>query len=285
MGRLSVLFVLVVLLCAQPDDPRASPLPPWVRVEANIAYDNYPETVVDILRPGRSGLAKRPGAIVIHGDDWIGGSKESMVQEHCLRYLKEGFVVVNVEYRLAKSSPAPAAVTDVLEAAALFRRNADQFDVDPNRIVVTGTGAGGHLALMVGMTPASAELGPETKVAAVVSFYGATDVADLLSGPNKRDNAVTWLPEQDDRLELARRLSPLTYARKDLPPVLTIHGDADEVVPYDHSVRLTQALKKAKATAELITVKGGKHGRFGEKKLDKIYRDIFKFLRKRRVIR
>ena len=99
------------------------------------------------------------------------------------------------------------------DAAEWFEKNAKKYNVDTKRIVVTGGSAGGHLSLMVGMTPKSANLGPPAKVAAVVNFYGITNVGDQLGGPNMRDYAVTWVPEQSGRLELARRVSPMTYVR------------------------------------------------------------------------
>src|SRR5260370_41710584 len=101
--------------------------------------------------------------------------------------------------RLANVALAPAAVTDVLKAAQWFHKNAKKYHVDPKRIVVTGDSAGGHLALMVAMTPRSARLGPPTHVAAVVNFFGITDVADQLEGPSIQKYAVTWVPEQRDR--------------------------------------------------------------------------------------
>ncbi len=276
-------FAAVVL--GQPTSG-AIEVPEWVRVEANITYSDFPPaTVLDILQPGRATLGRRPGVIVIHGGGWVGGAKEGMVQNHCLPYLEKGFVVCNVDYRLAKIAPAPAAVSDVLKAAKWFRDNAARYRVDPKRIVVTGTSAGGHLALMVGLTPGSANLGSEVDVAAVVNWYGITDVADQLSGPGRRDYAVQWIPDQEGRLELARRVSPLTYVRKKAPPVLTIHGDADQVVPYEHGGRLTKALREAGADAELISVEGGGHGRFEAERMKKLYAEIFRFLKKRKVIR
>jgi dipeptidyl aminopeptidase/acylaminoacyl peptidase len=131
---------------------------------------------------------------------------------------------------------------------------------------------------MVGMTPKSARLGSTPRVAAVVNFYGITDVGDQLGGPNMRQYAVTWLPEQPSRMELARRLSPMTYVRKDLPPILTLHGDADQTVPYEHGVKLTKALQEIGVKAELITVPGGKHG-FPKETLDDLYPKIFAFLK------
>ena len=73
---------------------------------------------------------------------------------------------------------------------------------------------------------------------------------------------MQWLGSRPDRNDVARRLSPLTYVRRDLPPILTIHGDADPTVPYTHATRLQAALAQAGATSELVTIPGGKHGGF-----------------------
>ena len=280
MRRLALLFlVLAGLVRAQKPAP---PLPDTVRVEANIPYDQYKETVLDIIQPKAPSKAKRPGLLCIHGGGWTGGAKEQFAP-WCLPYVEQGFVAANIEYRLAKAARAPAAVTDVLKAAQWFRKNAKRYNVDAKRIVVTGGSAGGHLALMVGMTPKSAKLGPPAKVAAVVNFYGITDVADQLEGPNLRKYAVTWVPEQAGRMELARRVSPMTYVRKDLPPILTIHGDADQSVPYEHGVKLTKALRDAGADAQLISVPQGKHG-FPNDKMQQLYPQIFQFLKARQIM-
>ena len=226
------------------------------QIEANIRYDKYPATVLDILQPSAPALASRPGMIIIHGGGWIEGDKENTVDRICLPFIRHGFVVANVEYRLAKAAPAPAAVSDVLRAAQWFHDHAAKYNVDPNRILVAGDSAGGHLALMVGMTPAAANLGPSVKIAGVIDFFGIADVADQLAGPNARKYAAQWIPEQPNRLELARQMSPMTYARKGLPPILALHGDADPLVPYQQTVNLIRAIKSAGGDAELITVAG-----------------------------
>lgn len=283
--RLSILLLLLAPLGGYSQDRQTPPaLPDWVSIESNIPYDSYKETVLDILQPKEPARGKRPGVLVIHGGGWVGGTKEGIVQSFCLPYLEKGFVVANVEYRLAKAALAPAAVTDVLKAAAWFRKNAGKYNVDPKRIAVTGNSAGGHLSLMVGMTPKSARLGPAAKVAAVVNFFGITDVADQLGGPNMREYAVTWLPEQPGRLELARRVSPMNYVRKDVPPILSIHGDADQTVPYEHGVSLTKALREAGASAELISVPQGKHG-FPKEKMAELYPRIFEFLARHGILK
>ena len=180
------LSLLPTLLLAQ------NQVPDWVSVESNISYSTHKETVLDILQSKRAETsAKRVGVIVIHGGGWVGGKKENVFDRLCLPYLEKGFVVANVEYRLAGSALAPAAVQDVLAAAEWFRSNASKYGVDKNRIIVTGDSAGGHLALMVGLTPKQAKLGPTGKVAAEINFYGINDVQDQQDGEHMRKYDVT----------------------------------------------------------------------------------------------
>lgn len=252
------------------------------QTEMGIAYDKYPETRMDVHVPPGNGA--KPAMIVIHGGGWTGGTKESMKVNWVDRYLEKGFVVCNVEYRLAKAATAPAAVEDVLKAANYFFDNAKKWNVDTKRVAVTGGSAGGHLALMVGMTPKSAKLGKPVRIRAVVNFYGITDVDDQLHGANMRKYAVTWVPEGPDRTALARRVSPMTYVRRGVPPVITIHGDEDPTVPYEHGVKLTKALNDIGAKAELISVPKGKHG-FPKEVSDSLYPKVFDFLKTTGVVR
>jgi acetyl esterase/lipase len=259
-------------------------IPESVSVQRGISYDQYPQTVLDIYQPKALPNGKRPGVLVIHGGGWRGGSKDAVVEKLVLPWVAQGFVVANVEYRLAGVAPAPAAVNDVLKAADWFRKNGNRWNVDTRRIVATGDSAGGHLALMAGMTPKKAHLGPTHKIAAVINFYGITDVEDQLQGENMREYAVAWIPEQEGRFELARRLSPMTYIRKDVPPILTIHGNADETVPYEHGVSLTKAVRDVKGDAEMINVPNGGHG-FPMEKMNELYVQIFQFLKKRKIMK
>lgn len=273
--RYLALLLLATLALAAQIAAAPTRLPSGVTVEQNVPYDTYPQTVMDIYKP--SGPGPHPAMIVIHGGGWVNGNKASMVDMWVARYLEKGFVVANVEYRLAAIATAPAAVEDALKAANFFIDNAKKYGADPKRIAVTGGSAGGHLALMVGMTPKSAKLGKPVKVRAVINFYGITDVEDQLHGPHMRKYAVTWVPDGPERSALARRTSPMTYVRKDVPPVLTLHGDADATVPYQHGVQLTRALNDIGAEAELIPVPKGGHG-FPRDVQDRLYPQIFEFL-------
>ena len=256
-----------------------------IRTTAGVTFltaSNW-EAKLDVYRPATPG--PHPTLLHIHGGGWTGGSRESVVLR-ALPYLQMGFAVVNVSYRLARVAPAPAAVEDCLCALKWIAQNAKEYEFDLTRIAVAGYSAGGHLALTTGMVPASAGLdrqcpgAPLPKVAAIVNWYGITDVNDVLDGVNRRVYAVTWLGSLEARDALARRLSPLTYVRAGLPPVITIHGDADPTVPYAQAVRLRDALTKAGVTHELVTVPQGGHGNFVAPQRDRAWTAIRAFLDK-----
>jgi acetyl esterase/lipase len=237
------------------------------RVVNNVTYLTASgwEAKADIYTPQSPG--PHPAVLHIHGGGWVGGSRESVILR-AMPYLEMGLAVVNISYRLGQVAPAPAAVEDCLCALRWLIRNAKQYGIDVTRIVVSGYSAGGHLALTTGMIPISAGLDrqcpgtEELKVAAIVNWYGITDVADLLDGTNQRTYAVQWLGSRPDRVEVAKRVSPMAYIRKGLPPIMTIHGDADPTVPYAHATKLHAALQQAGAVSELVTIPNGRHGGF-----------------------
>lgn len=254
------------------------------QVNANITYltaNNY-EAKLDVYQR-RNVTAPQPTLIFIHGGGWVGGSKEGSLMS-LMPWFEMGWNVVNVEYRLGRVSLAPAAVEDCLCALRWIGANASKYAIDVNRLVVTGESAGGHLALTTGMIPESAGLDrecpgvPLPKIAAIVNWYGITDVADLLDGPNRKSYAVAWLGSMPNREEIARRVSPLSFVRPGLPPILTIHGDTDPTVPYQHALRLRDALNQAKVQNQLLTIPGGKHGGFTPEERVRIFAKIQEFV-------
>jgi acetyl esterase/lipase len=280
----------------QPGDPVSWTLDVMqsTSVIPNITYSvasNY-ECKLDVYaRRGQPG--PYPTVVVIHGGGWVAGTKEGEIM-NLLPYLEMGFAVVNVEYRLARVALAPAAVEDCRLALRWVFRNAKTYGFDPERIVVTGGSAGGHLALMTGMLDTTAgfdypkewdQTNPPMKVAAIVNWFGITDVKEILSGPDKQNYAASWIGSQPDPGKLAERVSPLTYVRAGLPPILTIHGDNDQLVPYSQAVRLDKALEKAGVQRKLITIPGGHHGGFTRDQMNMIYASIRDFLKQAGVIR
>jgi acetyl esterase/lipase len=261
----------------------------------NITYgvaDNY-ELKLDVYRPT---TAKTPTPVVmlIHGGGWIRHDKEGEAMS-LLPYLQMGWAAVNVEYRVAGVSLAPAAVEDCRCALHWIGRNAAKYNFDIGKVVVTGASAGGHLALTTAMIPSSAGFdnrcvsqddskwsGPwpdiTPNVAAVINWVGVTDVNDLLDGSNIRSWAVSWLGSQADRKELAKRVSPINYVRAGLPPILTIHGNGDPIAPYAQAVHFHEALTKAGVRNQLLTISSNTHGDFTDEQTLNAYSVIREFL-------
>jgi acetyl esterase/lipase len=235
------------------------------------------ELKLDVFLPDDRSGPPQPVVLRFHGGGWVAGSRESAALA-VLPWMQMGFTVVHVSYRLGNVALAPAAVEDTLCALQWVGRNAKKYNFDLDKVVTTGNSAGGHLALATAMIPLDSPLtnqcaaneptwsgpykNPAPKVAAVVNWFGITDVADLLQGPNVRSYAVAWFGSMPGREALARSVSPLSYVRPGGPPVFTIHGDADPLVPYAHGVRLKTALDKAGVKNALYTIKGGSHGGF-----------------------
>jgi acetyl esterase/lipase len=252
------------------------------QVTPNVTYltANGVELKLDIYRP--RGTAPRPTALLFHGGGYRAESTKEAFALNVIPWLQMGWNAINVEYRSSGHSLAPGAVEDARCALKWVSRNAKEYNVDPNRIVITGQSAGGHLALVAGMIPESAGLdyrcnATNLKVAAIVSWYGVWDYTTLVDDP-ARDYARTWVAPNPNRMEVAKLISPLTYMRPGLPPVFAIHGDADPIVPYEQAVRGTAALKGAGVPYEFFTVPGGRHGNFPREHVMKAWQGIAAFL-------
>lgn len=242
--------------------------------------------------------AKSPTPVVmfVHGGGWVRGDKARVVP-WLLPYLEMGWAAVNVNYRLASVAPAPAAVDDCRCALHWIGRNAKKYLFDTSKVVVSGVSAGGHLALMTGMVPSSAGFDdacvaqddpkwagpwpdPTPKVAAIVNWVGISDLGDLVRGPNVRSWAISWLAGQPGRDDLVRRVSPIDYVRAGVPPVVTVHGDADPIAPFSQAVRLHEALTKARVPNRLVSISSPTHGEFTDDQFVGAYAAIRDFLAK-----
>ena len=267
----------------------------------NVTYSiaNNTELKLDLYLP-RNRAEPKPTLILFHGGGWVDGQKERNVFQ-LLPYLSMGWIVINVEYRMARNSPAPAAVEDCRCALRWVTYHAKDYGIDSSKIVLTGGSAGGHLALITGMLPAGNVFDrqcqtdssvrwnqgtePLLKVAAIVNWYGITDVAELVDGPNAKHYAMEWFGSMRNREELARQVSPVNYVRAGLPPIITIHGELDDVAPYSQAVRMHAALDKAGVPNRLVTIRGRKHDGFNRQELAQGYEAVREFLRKNNVLK
>ncbi|MBC7846030.1 MAG: alpha/beta hydrolase [Flavobacterium sp.] len=225
-----------------------------------------------------------PVIINIHGGAWRAGTKES--QGGFNTFFKAGFAVANMEYRLSGQAKAPAAVEDTRCMLIYLIKNAKELNIDPNKIVIMGGSAGGHLALMGGLLANDNRFdtncpGVENvKVAAIIDKYGITDVSDWTFGPeSKSSSPKLWLGDNVKNEAFIKSVSPIYYVNKNSPPIFIVHGDSDPTVPYQQSVDLYKKLQKLGVKSEFITVPGGLHGKFDKEKNNEINKSIIEFLK------
>ena len=291
IGRLAaVLFAVSVSATVQAQLSAAASWAAEVESRYNFAPDltyvteNNTELKLDVYSR-RDVQTPQPTLIFMHGGFWVAGSKDSQTL-NILPWLEKGWNVVVVGYRLGGVAPAPAAVVDTFCALRWAGTNAAMYNIDANKIVASGQSAGGHLALTLGMMSEqgydkNCPPGTTPKVAAVINWFGVTDVADVIAGPNKNATPLRWFGNmaEADAVALAKQLSPMSHVRNDLPPILTIQGDADMVVPYAHGIALDTALDNTNVNHEHLTIPGGGHGRFTAAERATIYTTINAFLK------
>jgi acetyl esterase/lipase len=253
--------------------PISSP-PAGYTVEGNYPYG--PETAqrIDLLYPtggGPKATQVLPVVVMYHGGAWIHsytnnyGSGKDHMSTFFDRFLAHGFIVCNAEYRVndgtVDGASAPAAVQDALLAAKWCWDYMDYFHGDRTKYVVTGASAGGHLALMVGMTTPAAALGPTSPtdytIAGIVDGYGPADIEAEINGV-----AAGWLPTTlPNRLAIAKEVNPMTYVRADIPPLIVVQGSLDTTAPLADSLNLVAKLEAAGDTdVTMHEVAGAGHG-------------------------
>ena len=249
-----------------------------------------------------------PTFVFFHGGGWNIGSRES-VSLHLLPWMERGWATVNVEYRLVRDARAPGAVWDARHAVRWVFDHAADHGLDAARVVLGGFSSGGHLALMAALggplppevgrnlgdaAPAKRPVdpragipptdGPPPRAAAVVSWFGISDVATLVQGERPRAFARHWLGSRPDLLELAHTLSPVERIGPGTPPIVSVHGDRDPVVPFSQSERLHQALDRAGVPNRLHVVRGGGHGDWGADTWGRAYDAVFGFVEGQRAV-
>ena len=252
---------------------------------------------VDVARPA-SGIGPFPVILCIHGGGWQLGNK-SIYGEIIRAFARRGYVAASLDYRLTPRFRWPAQIQDVKCAIRYLRAHASEYRIDPNRFAVLGDSAGGHLALMAGLTDARDGLeGPScgdpnisSRVQAVVDFFGPTDLTSMRVPPEGErlviqayggdSNHVLFdLTGSMDRSgPIFRKISPVNYVDPADCPVLIFHGTADPLVPLEQSQLLDRALEKAGVPHRLEIVDGGGHGWTGTK-LEQSLRLAMEFLDK-----
>ncbi|MBS1564575.1 MAG: alpha/beta hydrolase [Bacteroidetes bacterium] len=286
------LALSTVLAKAQDGDSTVKTVqyPAGFTAQLNLVYTkvNDWEGKMDVYLPP-AGSKPSPIVINIHGGGWNHGTKES--QTGFNTFFKNGCGVANIEYRLTPQAKAPAAVEDTRCALIYVINHAKEWNIDPNRIIIMGGSAGGHLALMGGLLAndhrfdTNCKSAADVKVAAIIDKYGITDVWDWAYGPDITSRSATnWLGTRAKDEAFAKSLSPIYYVTKNSPPTFIVHGDADPTVPYQQSVALHKKFEEAGVLTEFITVPGGKHGGFPKENASEVNKAIIAFLKKAGVL-
>ena len=240
----------------------------------DIEYARYGERAlrIQLLQPRAKGPF--PLLVYIQGSAWRPQNLYSALPQ-LADFAHRGFVVASVEYRHTLEAIFPAQIQDVKAAIRFLKANAARYKIDRARVAAWGDSSGGHMAVMTGVSEGVTEFGTpdyaneSSAVQAVVDFYGPSDLLQMSKAPSIMDHDDPDSPEsslvggplQENR-EKAARANPITYisSEKVLPPFLIMHGDLDALVPFNQSVLLYEALRKAGQNATFYKVKGGGHG-------------------------
>ncbi|MDE3057490.1 MAG: alpha/beta hydrolase [Bacteroidota bacterium] len=200
-----------------------------------------------------------PCVVVIHGGMWDGGSSGELSPLN--GYLADnGYAVAAINYRLAPRWKYPAPVEDVRAAITFLQNHADSLGIAPNKFVLLGRGSGGQIALMAAYTL------NESAVRGVISFYAPADLEyagahpeNSLSPDLEKDIAQYVGGSYAVSPDLYRNASPLEAVSSLCIPTLIIHGEQDEIVPYEHSVRLDRKLSEAQVKHQLVALPWATH--------------------------
>ncbi|MBM3775436.1 MAG: alpha/beta hydrolase [Acidobacteria bacterium] len=240
-------------------------------------------TDIEFARPGGvpilmdafipEGAGPFPAVIWVHGGGFVAGDKRPHPASLLDPLAAAGIAWFSINYRLAPQHVFPAQTDDVESAVAYIASRPGEFRIDPRRLALMGASAGGHLVSYAGARH------NQHRVRAVVSFFGEHDLVDRThpKGDCMMDGKVVADPgpmclsaglakflgitaASPEAARVIRKASPVTYVRRDMPAYLLIHGTRDFHVPYDQSVSMCEAMKKAGARCELIGIEGGGHG-------------------------
>lgn len=228
------------------------------------------------LFPGMNVSRKYPLVVYVQGAAW---QEQDMYHNlpQLVMLARKGYVIASVKHRPSTQAGFPAHLQDVKSAIRFLRAHAEEYYINSEAVAVWGDSSGGHTALMAGVTGDMEKFKTDDytdfsdSVAAVVDFYGPTDVTKLNDAPRNPEfqKDPEHSPESilfggciETHPELAAPGNPINYVSEDqeLPPFLIVHGDHDAMVPFNQSVRMVQRLQNCHQMVEFYKVCGGEHG-------------------------
>ncbi|MDB6004498.1 MAG: Carboxylesterase [Prosthecobacter sp.] len=247
-----------------------------LRLDQPYAGNENPKQKVDLYLPKKRNTDKPlPVVALIHGGGWVNGDRLGYAAA-AIQFARTGdYAAVTVGYRLTKEAHWPAQVYDCKAAIRWIRAHAKELNLDPDKIAVMGSSAGGHLSSLIGTSgdvkELEGDLGPNTsfssRVQCVVNLCGPQDFTQALMYDKEKkpvldDPAVKGLlgGNYEEKHTEAVAASPVTYVTQDDPPFITLHGSADQRVSFHHAETIHAALQKAGVPSLLIPITNGGHG-------------------------
>jgi acetyl esterase/lipase len=240
---------------------------------------------MDVFTPKAN--ANGAGVVWVVSGGWF-SAHEAINPAFIRELLNRGYTVFAVVHGSQPRYTIPEIVKDMNRAVRFIRYHAKDYNIDPNRIGVTGASAGGHLSLMLGTAGDAGDTGAKdpvdqvsSRVQAVGCFFPPTDFLNygkpgeiaigcgILQGfkppfdfHEQDPNTKTFvrITELSKILEIGRQISPFYHASSDDPPTLIIHGDADKLVPIQQAEIILDKLKAAGVDTKLVVKIGAQHG-------------------------
>jgi acetyl esterase/lipase len=253
---------------------------------------------LDLYLPKGDASEPRPTVVLIHGGAWLFGTRFQL-HWYGRRLAQEGYVAASINYRMLPAYPFPYCLHDCKAAVRWLRLNASEYGIDPDRIGAIGNSAGGHLASLLATTrPRDGFEGPlnpeaSSEVQAAISLYGAVDLTDYRRWGDRSLHGMAANNFIGYFVSLSRgkrpgssaweTASPITYAHREAPPMMFIHGTRDILVDVEQSSRFAQRLHEVGAHAELLTLHNRGHGFdfFDPWKRREVWSDMLEFLNQR----
>lgn len=280
-----------------------SSLDSGVSVHHGVEYatvEGFRPLLLDLYLPTTAHLL--PAIVYLHGGGWAVGTRRRFGRAFASwspsaldRLAQAGFAVATIDYRLSGEAQFPAQLHDVKAAVRWLRGTSSRIGVDAQRVAAWGESAGGHLAMLAGLTgdrpdlegSIGEHLGESSAVSGVIDWYGPMNLLSLGSqhapdSDSRPDNVDSWESKMVGvalHTDPARTLaaSPISYVHAEAPPVQIHHGTDDTLVPYAQSVEFVDALRAAGGSVELVTVEGSDHFWTGARDLPAIFETSLAF--------
>jgi acetyl esterase/lipase len=272
---IATLLLMSALPCLA-QEKAAPQIPAGVRYEKDIEFGRGGDMplLLDFARP-ENASKPAPCIVVIHGGGWRGGNFKQHVPQ-ILEFAKQGYVSATVQYRLVPKGRFPAQIEDVKCAVRHLRANADKYGLDKTRIGAIGFSAGAHLSMLLGVMDAKEGLegsgghaDQSSKVQAVVSFFGPTDLAQKDFPANVNGMIYDFLGgTPEDKPDVFKAASPITYVDKDDAPILIYQGTKDVLVPHSQATLMADAMTNAGLGGRIELLLGANHG-WGQPELER----------------